>query len=114
VSAEDIRDQVSGYVSRHAGSNDKHLVSWVQVVVVIGAYIASLGVFYGTSQAGLDELRRSVNALTGEVTDQTKALNRLANVYERLDEHTKSAEIEINRRLDRLEKDRTIETYKRN
>jgi hypothetical protein len=48
--------------------------------------------------------------MKNEIHDQTIALNRLAGANERLDEHMKA----VDRRLDTLEKDRPIESYRRN
>lgn len=85
-------------------------MSWMQIIIIGVAYIASLGVFYGTMQAGYNALHGAVDEMKNEIHDQTIALNRLAGANERLDEHMKS----VDRRLDILEKDKPIESYRRN
>ena len=91
-------------------ANDAHIVSRAQLIIVLLAYVASLGVFYGTMQAGQTELRRSLDSIDRQVGDMGNAVNRLAGANERLDEHLKS----VDHRLDVLEKDKPIESYRRN
>lgn len=89
--------------------NRAHLVSWAQVLLLAGAYLAGIGVLFGNMQSGKDELSRSVSALSSEVRDMGISVNRLALATERQDEHMRS----VDRRLEILEKDRTIENWKR-
>jgi outer membrane murein-binding lipoprotein Lpp len=92
-------------------SASAHLLSWAQLFLLVGAYIGSLVFFMGTTQRGQEELSRSLVTLSGEVKEMGTAVNRLASVYERLDEHTKSAERETNRRLEILEKDSNVKRW---
>jgi len=87
-----------------------HLVSWAQIILILAAYIGSLIFFMGTTQESQRELNRALDGLGQKVEVMGTAVNHLANTEERLDEHMKS----VDRRLDILEKDKTIESYKRN
>ena len=97
-------------MSEESASRSSHLISWGQILLLILAYVGGIGVFFGVQQSGVGQLSESVRELSHEVRDMGTSVGRLASANERLDEHMKS----VDRRLDVLEKDKTIESYKRN
>jgi hypothetical protein len=85
-------------------------VSWSQLALSLAVYAGGLVWLLSASQSAEMNLRGAVDNLSRQVEKMGEQVGRLATSNERMDEHMKS----VDRRLDILEKDKSIEGWKRN
>lgn len=86
--------------------------TWGQVLLFLVVQISGLIWFLSSVNKSQDEFRETIKELSANVKEMGTEVQHLANAYERLDEHTKSAEREVNRRLDTLEKDSQVKEWR--
>ncbi len=100
-------------VEHPQAQHQSHLLSWAQVIIIAVVYLLSIGAIYGSMESGQKQLSDSVNGLRGAVGDLSNSVYKWADITARLDEHTRTSEVEIKRRLDILEKDSAVKEWRK-